>query len=111
VGEWPCSPRTARAIGSSSVIRVKTEAWPSPRRRISVDDFDEPGNGRLAIADDVRGLSPGGGNELLADHQEPVIRAFDELLDEDSRPFGLSRRDKRRRPVRESSGRWPTPRP
>ena len=51
--------------------------------RILVDDLDELLDGVLAVADDMAGRAPGRGDEIAVHHQEAMIVALQEGLDDD----------------------------
>ena len=55
---------------------------PDAAARILVLDVDELLDRALAVALDMRGAAAGGGDQLAADHQHPVILALDVALDD-----------------------------
>ncbi len=50
--------------------------------RVLVDDLDQLLDGALAVADDVAGHALGGGDQLAVDHQQAMVEALEEALDQ-----------------------------
>ena len=63
--------------------------------RVAVDLGDELADGRPAVADDLGRLAPGRGHQPVADDQQAVVGAGDELLDEDAARLPRGRRRRR----------------
>ena len=51
--------------------------------RVAVDLVDQLAHGVHAVADHLRRFAAGGGDQLVADHQQAVVVAGQELLDHD----------------------------
>ena len=63
--------------------------------RVLVHDLDQLLDGALAVADDMARHALGGRDQLAIDHQEAVVEALQEALDQDG-PAVLAGRDERR---------------
>ena len=63
---------------ASSLMKLRTVAWPSLRRGSRLTSGDELADGRAAVADHVGRLAQGGGDQPVADDQQAVVGAGDE---------------------------------
>ena len=51
--------------------------------RVGIDLIHQMSNGMDTITDHLRGVTPGGCNQLIADHQHAVVMAGDVTLNQD----------------------------
>ena len=73
-GVKPCSASTARAIGVEPDL-AEHRGVVVAAARIAIDFVDQLANRRAAVADDVRRLAAGGGDQPVADDQQPIVGA------------------------------------
>ena len=73
----PCS-RTSSTAASSTLMRVSTFSWPTPRRGSALVSSTSSRDGAAAVADDVRRHPLGERDHPAADDQHPVVLAGDE---------------------------------
>ncbi len=89
---WSCAGiDSARKLACSSIFcacasssrRVKHFFVADAAARVLIHDLDQLGDGVLPIADDVAGRAARRGDQFAIDHQQAVVVAFQEGLDDD----------------------------